>query len=151
MTLEMTYVMRASIPAAIRSIIEAEALVTFPSECCGVLVGRRLADSIEIAQAKPSKNVATQRATDRFEIDPKTLFELHRTLRDGPDQIVGYYHSHPNGEPKPSVTDQEGASEPEMIWLIAATDGKSVSQISAHVTVAATDGVAFAPVAIDWL
>lgn len=53
-----------------------------------------------------------------FEIDPATLIAAERDARDGGDPILGYYHSHPAGTIKPSLTDADSAAPDGRLWLI---------------------------------
>ena len=89
----------------------------FPTECCGLLVGRgrRI---ITVTQLIPAPNLLSAATTDRFELDPRIRFETERALRGTPERIVGHWHSHPNGSAIPSATDLKQAWEPELIWLI---------------------------------
>ena len=64
-------------------------------------------------------NVASDRRR-RFEVDPRLLLRLHRTLRDGGTSIVGVWHSHPNGPTVPSATDFAQAYDPALAWIITA-------------------------------
>lgn len=88
----------------------------FPGrEVCGLLFG--IAD--RVTAMRSCRNVAPDPRTT-FEIDPAQLVAAHRAARAGGPQIVGCYHSHPSGEPKPSVRDAEAAVADGSIWLIAA-------------------------------
>ncbi|KLE33544.1 peptidase [Aurantiacibacter gangjinensis] len=86
-----------------------------PHECCGVLTGT----ANHITTAIPARNVHPQPST-HFEIDPQTLIDAHRAARGGGPQVLGYYHSHPAGEPRPSATDQAMAAGDGAIWAIVA-------------------------------
>jgi proteasome lid subunit RPN8/RPN11 len=99
----------------------------YPRECCGLLVGRPLgAAAVDITGIQPSPNVAPGRRHDRFEVDPKVRFDLMRELADGPDTMVGHYHSHPDHPAQPSARDREMAWEPDLVWLIISViDGKA--------------------------
>ena len=55
-----------------------------------------------------------------FEIDPAALFAAHRDARSGGPELIGYYHSHPQGHPLPSATDCEHASGDGRAWAIVA-------------------------------
>jgi proteasome lid subunit RPN8/RPN11 len=55
-----------------------------------------------------------------FEIDPVALFAAIRAERAGDIQLLGYYHSHPNGLAEPSATDQASAAADGKLWLIVA-------------------------------
>ena len=55
-----------------------------------------------------------------FEVDPKLRFDVMREAQsrnDGVD-IIGHYHSHPDGPAAPSAKDLSMAYEPNMVWLI---------------------------------
>jgi proteasome lid subunit RPN8/RPN11 len=93
----------------------AEAARAAPAECCGLLLGR----AGRITAARPAANLAAD-PLRRFEIDPAALFAAHRAARDGGPDLVGYYHSHPAGHPRPSATDCEHASGDRRVWAIVA-------------------------------
>ena len=93
----------------------AEAARAAPAECCGVLLGHGKV----IERALPAPNVAEE-PERRFEIDPASLLQAHRSARQGGPQVLGYYHSHPEGHPVPSATDCEHASGDLRIWAIVA-------------------------------
>lgn len=86
-----------------------------PCECCGLLLGRGdIVESIEL-----TANVADDMAT-HFEIDPATLIHAEKKERNGGLQILGYFHSHPNGKAEPSTEDAAMAAADERRWLIIA-------------------------------
>jgi len=104
----------------------------YPEEACGLLVGRRGADGgIEVDRIEASANLARDRR-HRFEVDPRLQIRLFRELRGGPDQVVGLYHSHPDGRALPSATDLARAWEPEFAWLIAAVHQGRAVAVRAH-------------------
>ncbi len=92
-----------------------EAANAAPHECCGLLLG----EGARIDEARPAANISDDPAR-RFEIDPLALLTAHKAARAGGPQIVGYYHSHPEGHPVPSATDCEHASGDERVWAIIA-------------------------------
>lgn len=67
----------------------------------------------------PALNVAHDPRRS-FEIDPAILFSAIRTERAGGARILGYYHSHPAGDPTPSAADLAQACADGRIWLILA-------------------------------
>jgi proteasome lid subunit RPN8/RPN11 len=93
----------------------AEAARAAPAECCGLLLGKEG----RILEARPAANVAGEPLL-RFEIDPGVLFTAHRAARTGGPDLLGYYHSHPTGHPRPSATDCEHASGDQRAWAIIA-------------------------------
>lgn len=105
-----------------RARIEAEARAAFPKECCGLLEGVRDGHQARIVAVHPARNLSPD--ADRFEIDPAQQFALMRALRDTEREIIGCYHSHPNGKAEPSPRDLEGAGEDGFVWLIAGVAGE---------------------------
>lgn len=93
----------------------AEAAAAHPRECCGLLFGDAGERRID-AQA-PTANVHPQPET-HFEIDPQALIDAHRAGRSNGPQLLGYYHSHPDGKARPSATDAAMAADDGMIWAI---------------------------------
>jgi len=104
-------------------------------EACGLMLG-----SGPVEAVVPARNVAAT-PENAFEIDPATLFAAIRNERAGGPRIIGYYHSHPNGDVRPSARDRSQASPDGRIWLIVS--GRAFAAWSVD-----TDGV-FAPVEID--
>jgi proteasome lid subunit RPN8/RPN11 len=117
------------LPVALRAQIEAEVRAAYPRECCGLLVGQRNGERIEIFLAHPAANVAE--GDHRFEIDPQAQFTLLRALRGTGREIVGCYHSHPNCRAEPSHADVGGASESGFVWLIAGVSKTAISALNA--------------------
>ena len=94
----------------------------YPRESCGLLVGLRFADLIRVCEVHRSENIAMEPA-HHFEVDPQLRFDLERWLRESSLELVGVYHSHPEGEALPSDTDIARAWEPNLFWLITAVRG----------------------------
>lgn len=96
----------------------AAAAAAAPDEACGLLFGRY--GVIEEASLAP--NIAANRRT-RFEIDPAALFDAHRRHREGRAQLLGCWHSHPEGPAVPSRHDRAGVGDMGWLWLIVAHGG----------------------------
>lgn len=119
-------------PAHLKAIADA-AEAAYPEECCGVLVGEGEAGRWRVNRVVASANVTEGDPRRRFEIDPRVLLELHRSLRDGAERVIGVYHSHPDHPARPSATDRERAWEPGLVWLITSVAAGRATQTSAHV------------------
>jgi len=107
---------RVVLPSAVRQAIKAHAAEAYPAECCGLLVGR----GRRVQFALRMRNVAdTPRR--RFRLDDRAHLTLRKTLRTftPPLDIVGVYHSHPDGPPEPSRTDLAEAYYAEWVYVIA--------------------------------
>lgn len=86
-----------------------------PREACGLLLGH----GTHIHTAQPAANVHPDPAC-HFEIDPAALIAAHKAARAGGPQVLGYYHSHPNGLARPSATDRASAPGDGRVWSIVA-------------------------------
>ena len=91
------------------------AQAAFPHEACGLLLGT----GATVETALPAANVAADPA-HHFEIDPAALIGAHRAARAGGPQVLGCFHSHPNGLARPSTTDAASAARDGKVWAIAA-------------------------------
>ena len=79
---------------------------TYPHECCGVLLGRFDDDGAKtVTRAKPCGNTRADSPHNRYSIDPKELVRIQREGRERGEDIVGFYHSHPDHPAQWSATD----------------------------------------------
>jgi proteasome lid subunit RPN8/RPN11 len=87
---------------------------TYPHECCGVLLGHFDSDGPEAVSKAVSKTVSrvarcgNTRADsphNRYNIDPRDLIRIQREGRERGEDIVGFYHSHPDHPAQWSPTD----------------------------------------------
>ena len=107
--------MHVTIPAALAELILAHAAAGSPREACGLLLG----DAAAIVEARPSANIAADPYT-AFLLDPATRVAAERAARTGGPAVVGWYHSHPSGDPRPSVADAAAVGPGGALWLIVA-------------------------------
>lgn len=142
--------------AQLKEIADA-AEAAYPGECCGLVVGRvRANGEIEVTRVVASPNVAggnapKRRRRDRFEVDPELRLRLQRELANGPERIIGHYHSHPGLGAQPSAFDLESVWEPELVWLITSVEEGQAVHTTAHVLDA--EGRQFREIALrttDW-
>lgn len=99
----------------------AAAAAAAPDEACGLLLG---AGSL-IREAPAAANVHPE-PRRHFEIDPAALIAAHRAARVGGAEVLGYWHSHPNGLARPSETDRAHASGDGRAWAIVANGAISL-------------------------
>ncbi|MBZ5543234.1 MAG: M67 family metallopeptidase [Acidobacteriia bacterium] len=97
----------------------------YPSECCGILLGRADAKDKEVREVVPLKNLRHDSARaqallplddpgreterNRFLIDPMEQLRVEKDARARSLDVVGYYHSHPDHPARPSNYDREHA------------------------------------------
>lgn len=79
---------------------------TYPHECCGVLLGRFDQDGVRIVSAAARcGNTRTDSPQNRYNIDPRELVRIQREGRERGEDIIGFYHSHPDHPAYWSQTD----------------------------------------------
>jgi proteasome lid subunit RPN8/RPN11 len=111
LTAERPIVIRASV---LRD-IAAHARDAWPNECCGLLIG----DAHTIAAVHRARNLDDSPA--RYLVQPEDHFAALRRARAQALEVVGAYHSHPDGRPRPSTVDRDEAQPAEFIHVIAGT------------------------------
>lgn len=98
-------------PSLLQKMIE-HAEAALPNECCGVLGGRGKV----ITAVYPVENDLA--APDRFQANPRDLFDSVRKIRTCNEEMLGIYHSHPNGPAEPSPTDRDENYYPGLFYFI---------------------------------
>lgn len=83
--------------------------LTYPNECCGVLLGHLAGAHHLVSEVVRCSNTRGQSARTRYRIAPKELIDVQREARDRGLAIVGFYHSHPDAPPHFSRTDLDEA------------------------------------------
>jgi proteasome lid subunit RPN8/RPN11 len=78
---------------------------TYPHECCGVLLGQMDGDTRTVTSTARCGNTRTDSPQNRYHIDPKELVRIQREGRARSEDIVGFYHSHPDHSAQWSQTD----------------------------------------------
>jgi proteasome lid subunit RPN8/RPN11 len=85
------------------------------------------------------------RSTTRFRMDPQGQISALARIEEEGEEMIGIYHSHPNGPPRPSETDFLEAAFPEVGYLIWSRRGEGW-QCGAFRLV----GEGFVPLPIQW-
>ncbi len=101
---------------------------TYPHECCGLIIGAVEGDARGAVAARRCGNLNTERAEDRYELDPKDMLAAQHELDGGPWDIVGIYHSHPDHPSRPSQTDLNHAW-PGWSYMIGSVEKGTVSKV----------------------
>ena len=91
--------------------IRAHAEEGYPNEVCGFMIGAWDGRSTErVAQrVRRAPNTFDGSKRTRFVIHPRELLQLEDELEGTGQQILGFYHSHPDYPAAPSLFDQENA------------------------------------------
>ena len=78
---------------------------TYPHECCGVLLGRDDAGTRTVTSIARTLNTRIDSPQNRYHIDPKEFIRIQREGRDRGEDVIGFYHSHPDHPAQCSPTD----------------------------------------------
>lgn len=118
--------------------LQAHGAEGYPHEICGILVGPR--GGRTATEAKRARNIIVERARDRYEIDPHDHIRIQREADADGQDIIGYYHSHPDHPAQASRFDTERAWAGYVYVIVAVHEGKPVD---ANAFIADSDGGPF--------
>jgi proteasome lid subunit RPN8/RPN11 len=109
---------------------------TYPHECCGVLLGQMADDGLRtVISAVRAGNTRTDSAHNRYNIDPRELVRIQREGRERGEDIIGFYHSHPDHPAQWSQTDLAEAHWFGCSYVITSVEkGKAVLTNSFELT-----------------
>ncbi len=96
----------------------------YPEEACGFLLGR---DAI-VTRVLPVANVAVDRRRD-YVIAPEDLLAAHREAAALGLEVLGVFHSHPDGEARLSARDVEHG-QAGWLYAVVATRGREPSDLA---------------------
>jgi proteasome lid subunit RPN8/RPN11 len=114
---------------------------TYPNECCGVLLGSMDNEGARIVTSTARcGNTRSDSPQNRYHIDPKELVRIQREGRGRGEDIIGFYHSHPDHPAQWSSTDLAEAHWFGCSYVITAVEkGKAVLTNSFELTGADED------------
>jgi proteasome lid subunit RPN8/RPN11 len=110
---------------------------TYPYECCGVLVGEIDNDGAKVVQAVVRcGNQRSDSPHNRYEVDPRELVRIQREARARAEDILGFYHSHPDHPARWSQTDLSEAHWTGCSYVITSVmNGSATETNSFNLTV----------------
>jgi len=107
----------------------------YPHECCGVLLGQMREDERVVTSIARCGNTRTDSPQNRYHIDPRELVRIQRQGRERGEDIVGFYHSHPDHPARWSPTDLAEAHWLGCSYVITSVEkGKAVVTNSFELT-----------------
>lgn len=127
--------MNVRITSDLLATLHSQAAEALPEEACGLLLGH----AGMINALRPARNVADD-PRRRFEIDPALLLATHREARGLGLEVLGHYHSHPNGRAEPSRRDAARALDNGQLWVIVTADAVTAWRAVAEGTPGALHG-----------
>ncbi len=154
--------MSLKITQAQLDMIRQHAAQEYPSECCGVLLGKASGATKQVTQVVQLKNLRHDparsqellpvddpgRETDRnrFLIDPLDQLRVEKDARARGLDILGYYHSHPDHPALPSNYDRDHAW-PWYSYVILSVERGSAKDLTCWVL--AEDRARFHPESVE--
>jgi proteasome lid subunit RPN8/RPN11 len=109
---------------------------TYPHECCGILLGHTDdAGTRIVTSTARCANTRTDSPQNRYNIDPRDQIRIQREGRERGEDIIGYYHSHPDHPAHWSQTDLAEAHWPGYSYVITSVEnGKAAITNSFELT-----------------
>jgi proteasome lid subunit RPN8/RPN11 len=120
--------------------VSAHAAEGYPNEVCGMLIGPR--GAAKVTEARRARNTIVDRARDRYEIDPLDHIRVQRECDANGEEILGYYHSHPDHPARASAFDAERSWAGPVYVIVSCIRGEVVDS---NAFVAQQDGGPFRP------
>ncbi|MDN3514445.1 MAG: M67 family metallopeptidase [Candidatus Brocadia sp.] len=111
--------------------IENQVKKSYPSECCGLLIGTNASEK-RVVDVRPVQNKNFERAHDRYVIERGDFEKVDREAVKNGLQIIGVYHSHPDHPAIPSTYDTEHACS-WFSYIIVAVEGGEKMEIKSWV------------------
>ena len=105
-------------------LIIADAVQTFPHECCGFLFGHEKGNERYVTAIQAVHNVSDEDQRRRFRIEPRDYMKAERYADETQTTLLGIYHSHPNHPAVPSETDRVAAQPFFSYVIVSVMDGE---------------------------
>jgi len=106
----------------------ADALRSFPDECCGFFFGNEIGEERIVTNILTVDNSKEGDKRRRFEIAPKDYLDAERFADENELQLLGVYHSHPNHPAVPSEHDRI-AAQPYFSYIIISVKENEIADI----------------------
>lgn len=122
------------IPQSAYTLLRAHGEETYPYECCGVLLGHfGYNDTKVVTRAARCGNTRDDSPHNRYQIDPRELIRVQREGRERGEEIVGFYHSHPDHPARWSTTDLADAHWFGCSYVITSVERGKAAETNAFV------------------
>jgi proteasome lid subunit RPN8/RPN11 len=124
-------------------LIRWEAERSYPRECCGILLGSLEGKERVVTMTVPCENTRTDSPENRYGIHPERVIAALKLARSRAENIVGFYHSHPDHPARCSGTDLEEAHWFECSYLITSVERGRAAATSSFVLTGSEQQKAF--------
>lgn len=137
-----------SIPAAAAAAMRSHAEATYPYEACGAIFGTGdgAAEPWSVASVEPAPNEHAEDRHVRYLVSPGFQAQAERRALAAGLDVIGWYHSHPEDEARPSEYDRAHAWAGYLYVIHSVRAGRAVD---ANAFTLDTPGGAFLPVDLE--
>jgi len=107
--LTCSFILMLKLPQSAFDALRLHGEETYPHECCGILLGWMEGEERVVSSVVRCGNMRVDSPQNRYHIDPGELVKIQREGRERGEDIVGFYHSHPDHPARWSPNDLEEA------------------------------------------
>jgi proteasome lid subunit RPN8/RPN11 len=133
------------VPRALLRRIQVHAQQSYPHECCGLLLGKLGAAGARTVHDVQAVCNSAAHAAARYRIEPADYLRVDRQARAQGLDILGCYHSHPDGTANPSATDL-ACAWPWYVYLIVPVQAGQAADVRGWMLHDTADAPSFDPV-----
>jgi proteasome lid subunit RPN8/RPN11 len=125
-------------------IIKNHAQITYPDECCGLILGYKHSGYKIVVEIIPTENVWNREKSNftqnpeeystsrRYAISPQVMLQTQKAARNRNLNIIGIYHSHPDNPAIPSEWDKIYAW-PEYSYVILSVQNTQTGELQSWI------------------
>lgn len=106
--------------------MENQSVATYPHECCGLMLGRDQEEGRRVERVVAASNVHEEGHERRYLISPEEMVQFQKQAREADQEIVGFFHSHPDAPARPSQYDLDHAWPWYTYLIISVSQGEVV-------------------------
>jgi proteasome lid subunit RPN8/RPN11 len=128
--------------------IRREAEQAYPHECCGILLGTMNEASRTVTATVACDNISHE-AERHYSIDPQQVIAAMKLARTRGENIIGFYHSHPDHPAQCSATDLAEAHWMDCSYVIISVEKGKAKDTAAFVLRGSEDNKRFEPEEIE--
>jgi proteasome lid subunit RPN8/RPN11 len=132
-------------------LIRWEAQRSYPHECCGILLGNVVDGHRVVTMTLTCENMRTDSPADRYSINPEQVIAALKLARNRGENIIGFYHSHPDHSPNYSSTDLAEAHWFDCSYVITSVEQGMPALTASYVLMGSEQQKSFYPESIEIL
>jgi proteasome lid subunit RPN8/RPN11 len=130
-------------------LIRWEAKRSYPHECCGILLGNMVDGHRSVSMTLTCENMRVDSPADRYSIHPEQVVAAQKLARNRGENILGFYHSHPDHSPQYSSTDLAEAHWFDCSYVITSVENGTPTATASYVLIGSEDRKSFHPENIE--